>query len=254
MEIKMGNLQEKWEIEHSSLYKQSLINQMINKNLTLRKCMNFARQDIVSNLTKIHTTEHITDIKQGEKFCFLARVDTAKCAYDKEIYLNQFKERDFIAFSTITEENVSHYENRNNDFMLAYNVPPASISHIFPCDSNTNTKAKTLYSLTYFPSLWLTLEELNDLTKELQVYNQVTCTTKTNNKILLPKAVLAFNKPTKEAKIVAKKFHIPCVIVHPKENAISYTKDMLMDKTTLYRVSKQMEDKFGISLAPNHFF
>ena len=39
-----------------------------------------------------------------------------------------------------------------------------------------------------------------------------------------------------------------------KENAISYTKDMLMDKTTLYRVSKQMEDKFGISLAPNHFF
>lgn len=250
------NILDKWEIEHSSLYKQTLIQKMIIRNLILTKkdCKEFACTDIVSKLTPINTSEFLTEIPAGSKFCFLARVDTSKSSYDRVMYYKQFEERNYIAFSTITEENISHYQNANTDFMLAYDIPAEAIVHIFPCDSDTYTKADNECALTRFPSLWLSLEELNKITKKLGVYNQITCKTKHENKILKPKAVIAFDTASEKAIKVAKHFNINCIVVHPKEKAISYTRDVMVDRRKFAEVSKKMEEMFNISLYPQHLF
>lgn len=47
-------------------------------------------------------------------------------------------------------------------------------------DSDTKKEANREEELTKLPSLWITLSELDELSKELGVYNQVTVRTKRN--------------------------------------------------------------------------
>ena len=237
-----------WEIEHSSLYKQNLIQKMIAKNLSYEQCRIFSQIDIANKLTKVDISKPILEIGPNEKFCFLGRVDTYyDKVYNTKEYYNKFKTREFVGFSTITQENISHYEHKNiNNIMLAYNVPAEAIAHVFPCDSNTFYNARTDEKLSKFPSLWWTLNELNDYTKNLKTYNQVTCKTKINGKILKPSALIVFNTLTEEAKTIAKKFNINIIIIHTNQSVISYNTDLLKDKKELDRVSEILYKDLGI--------
>ena len=236
----------KWEIEHSSLYKQTLIQQMITKNLTLKMCRDFSRKDIVNNLTPIETNKFFTEMPEEHKFCYLVRVDTTLGNhYIPELYFNQFRKRKFISFSTITHENISHYNNNEKPFLFAYAVPYRAIAHVFPCDSDTDTIATKKSMLTDYPSLWLTLEELDQATKEIGVYNQITCSTKILGRILKPVSLISLGDPSDEAIQVAKKFDVNCLILHPK-NAISYSNDLMFDHKKMPYISEKLNELYGI--------
>lgn len=237
-----------WEVENSTLYKQNLIQKLIARNLTYEQCRTFSQLDIANNLTKTDFTKPILEINENEKFCFLGRVDTwYNTAYDVESYYEAFNSREFVAFSTITNENISHYENKDvNNLMLAYNVPAEAIVHVFPCDSNTNYYAKKEAQLTQFPSLWWSLEELNEYTKKLKTYNQVTCRTKINGEILKPYALIVFNELTDTAKEIAQQFKINIILIHTKQNIVNYNKDLMKDKLELNRISKTIYEELDI--------
>lgn len=237
-----------WEIKNSTLFKQSLIQKMIANNLTLDQCKTFSQHNIVDNLTKIDTSKPILELWPEDKFCFIGRVDTSlgHC-YNKHNYYQDFEKRNFISFSTITNENISHYENsRYPEIMFAYNVPAEAIVHVFPCDSNTWTQAKTEEKLTEFPSLWWSLDELNEYTKKLKVYNQVTCKTKINNKIIKPCALIVFDNITDEAKAIANDFEINIIQIHTNKKMLNYNDDLMKDATKLRKVAQTLYDDFKI--------
>ena len=239
---------EQWIIEHSSLYQQTLIQKMIAKNLTLEQCKTFSQNNIIENLTKVDTSKPILEIGPNDKFCFMGRVDTSlSCSYNKHNYYQDFENRSFIAFSTITNENISHYENKNIDnIMFAYNVPAEAIVHVFPTDSNTWTRAQTVEKLTELPSLWWTLDELNEYTKKLRVYNQVTCKTKINGEILKPCALIVFNELTDQAKAIANDFNVNIILIHTNTNVINYNDDLMKDTMHLPNVSNMIYRDLGI--------
>ena len=91
------------------------------------------------------------------------------------------------------------------------------------CDSDPN--AINEEDITEFPSLWLTLHELNESTLKLKTYNQITCRTKCNGKIIKPVRIIAIDSITPEAETIAKAFGIGCTIVHPNKNAICEKSD-----------------------------
>lgn len=263
MDINCGKT---WELQHSTLYKNynaqqknSLIKRLIFNSLTFDKCKKYSQNSIVSNLTKVDNSQPIIEIFQDEEFCFMGRVDTSlgRC-YNKHNYYQDFDSRNFISFSTITNENISHYANeKHSNIMFAYNVPAEAIVHVFPCDSNTWTKAETEEKLTQFPSLWLSLDELNEFTKELRVYNQITCKTKIDGKILKPSALIVFDDLTDEAKAIAEDFDVNIILIHTKKNVINYNDDLMKDSTNLKRVSRILYDKLNINfyyINSNDFF
>ena len=236
-----------WIIEHSSLYKQTLIQKMIAKNLTLEQCKTFSQKNIVDNLTKVDATNPIIEIFPGDKFCFMGRVDTSLgCCYNKHNYYQDFATRNFISFSTITNENISHYCNDTCNVMLLYNVPAEAIVHVFPTDSNTYTRAKEEKDLTTFPSLWWTLEELNDYTKKLATYNQITCKTHINGEMLKPCALIVFDAITDKAKSIAEDFGLNIILIHTHTNVINYNEDLMLHRTKLKKVSQIIYDDLGI--------
>ena len=254
---------EQWIIEHSSLYQQTLIQKMIAKNLTLEQCKTFSQNDIINNLTKVDASKPILEIGPNDKFCFMGRVDTSLgSCYNKYKYYQDFEERNFIAFSTITNENISHYENKKiSNIMFAYNVPAEAIVHVFPTDSNTWTRAETESELTEFPSLWWSLDELNEYTKKLRVYNQITCKTKINDEILKPCALIVFDELTSQAKAIAEDFGVNIILIHShhnsNQNVINYNDDLMKDSMVLHKVSKQIYQDLGIDyyyIRPEDFF
>lgn len=92
-------------------------------------------------------------------------------------YYNQFYVGKYASFSIINSKNISHYGEGGN-LLFAYNFSPSLISHIFPIDSDSDTTALLEDELTEFPSLWLTLSSLDDITFDLKTYNQITAMTK----------------------------------------------------------------------------
>ena len=248
-----------WEIEHSTLYKQTIIQKMLANNLTYEQCRLFSQIDISSKTTKINTSKPILEISTDEKFCFLGRVDTSlSCSYNKHNYYQDFATREFIAFSTITNENISHYVNDHaSNIMFGYYVPAEAIVHVFPADSNTWTKATREEKLTEMPSLWWSLDELNEFTKLLKTYNQVTCKTKINGEILKPAVLIVFDELTDRAKSIADDFGLNIILIHTNKNIINYNDDIMKDKTKLSKVSKIIYDELGIDyyyFNPSDFF
>lgn len=228
-----------WEVRKSTLAKIS------DKEVTYEEGRRYACEDIVSKLTKISTLHQtFIDIPKGNEFHFIGRVDTNIYSNDPERYYKSFKNRSFASFSTINNKNISRYLG---GVFFAYDIMPEDIVHIFPADSSTIKDAKKEEELTRIPSLWLSLDELEALTLNLGVYNQITCKTKRNGKIIKPSAVVAFGNRSTLPYTVAEKFNIPCIRVNPDDDAIEYTNDLLYDKK-VYSVADKMQQIYDLDL------
>ena len=232
---------QQWEIRHSSLSK------IHSGNLSYEDCRNYSCEDIVNNMTKFtEKLPFIVEIPESCEFHFIGRVDTTYgCQNRPKTYYNAFKTRNFISFSTINNRNISHYKNRP---FFVYNILPSDIVHVFPIDSDTDQRAKSEQDLTILPSLWLTLQDLNDLTLSFKVYDQITCKTKRNGRIVKPFAIIAFNSLSNTIISIAKDFGISCIIVHPDKEAINYDRDLLYDYTMLNSISCKLEKSYNLSV------
>ena len=231
----------KWEAQNSSLAKIS------KQETTYEQCRKYACEDIVSKLTHIEKQEvpFIVEIPENEEFHFIGRVNTTQGGNISKIYYKTFEDRNFVGFSTINKDNISHYRG---EIFFVYNIFPEDIVHIFPVDSDTKKHAKDEQDLTYLPSLWLNLQELEDITNKLKVYNQITCKTKRNGKIIKPFAVIAFDKMDENIQRTAKEFGIGIIIIHPDKEAINYTGDLLYDEVQFDTVSRKIEQIYGIDI------
>ena len=117
-----------WEIHHST-------NFLRTQNTNYDQCRAFACESIVNGLTKIYVKKgEIVDIQKGVPFHFIGRVDTSNGNNSPQRYYQAFGSRNFVAYSTICNQNVSHY--KGNIFFI-YNIFPQEIVHIFPMDSDT---------------------------------------------------------------------------------------------------------------------
>lgn len=238
-----------WEIAHSSLAKKIGNSEISSYDL----CRKYACSDIVKNLTHVNTNgESIIEIPKSTEFHFIGRVDT-NIGYYREYepfnYYRTFKERNFISFSIINNSNISHYRGK---VFFVYDILPQDIVHIFPTDSFIYTDAILEKKLTHIPSLWITLKELENLSLKMRVYNQITCKTKRNGKILKPFAVISFGdfdfKQGKTPQEVANRFGIPCIRVYPNENAVNYGDDLLLDQAVYDDVCSKLQKYCGINI------
>ena len=219
-------LKSRFEILTSSLRKK------VNDFVSLEDAKNYAINDIAEGLTKIPEgldTENAFEI--NAPFKILARVDTSKDGdYDLDAFAKQSLDRNYLSYTVVTDKNISHYKT-NHSFLLAYNMPAEAIVHVFPTDSDTRLYATKDDEVSGEPSMWLTLDELCELSDEIELYNQITCRTQVNGKPILPSAVLVFDKIEPDAEEVAKRFGLPIVIAHPQKNAICYVGDSCMLNT-----------------------
>lgn len=243
-------IKQKWEKRYSSLFKQYM--SLLKKEpdgLTYQQCREYACKDISKRTwNSFEDNNRIIEIPKGKEFHFLGRVDTSMGSgnYYPEDYFNVFKKSNYIAFSTINNRNISHYLGRP---FLVYNILPQEIVHIFPTDSDTEEGYEQREEeLTFLPSLWLKLNELEDLTARLGVYNQVTCKAKRNGEIIKPYGIIAFEKIDEEIQKIAEQLEIKIIIVHPDENAINYCDDLLLDKEKITSISPIMEKEYEIKL------
>ena len=212
---KMRN--KEWEISRSSLAK-------IKKSPTYSECREYACKDICLH-TQIEEHGFISEIPRGTRFNFLVRVGTKLSnPNDPSTYFGQFENRNYISFSTINNKNVSYYGLGGN-ILFAYNMYPELIAHIFPMDCDSDPHAINEDDITEFPSIWLTLHDLNMATLRLETYNQVTCKTKRNGEIIKPARIIVIDSINSEVEAVAKAFGIGCTIVHPNKNAICEKSD-----------------------------
>ncbi|MBR2970088.1 MAG: hypothetical protein IKC49_03435 [Clostridia bacterium] len=237
-----------WERQASSLYR-------IDPTAPLEECKNFSRENITKHTTKIDKNVTFIELDHNSSFCFLGRVDTnLDIPYDPTNYYKACERRTFMSFSTITDENISHYKNSDRNYMFIYDMPADAIVHVYPCDADTDTYVNDEEELTRLPSLWLTLNELNEITLEAQVYNQVTCRTKdSQGNIIKPIGLLVFDEMTDEAMSVADRFGVPPVLVHPKKNAINFSGDIMYDDFAMYGVSTTLKKRFGIDFMNNYY-
>ena len=233
----------KWETLHSSLIR--------SRNVTYDQCRAFSCESIANGLTKIAVKKgEIVEIPQGVPFHLIGRVDTSKGNNSPKSYYQAYMDRQFVSYTTICNQNVSHYKG---DIFFIYNIYPQDIVHIFPMDSDTKKKASIEEELTALPSLWITLSELDTLTKELGVYNQVTVRTKRNGQIIKPFAIATFEQTNAYIQKVADLFEIGIVILHPDSNAIDYRGDLLYDWFKLKSVSEVIEKKYGFSVESMYY-
>lgn len=229
-----------WETRYSSLAKMS------HAPVTHEQSRAFSCEDIARRTTFFAPLDKsfIIEIPEGTEFHFIGRVDTNNfSSYDPRFYYSTFEKRDFVSFSTISHLNISCYKGRP---FFIYNILPEDIAHVFPLDSDTWTDAHCEEELTRVPSLWLTLSELEALTNRMKSYNQITCKTRRNEKIIKPVAIVSFDGLHPQVKAIADKFEIGCIIVHPEKGAINYDRDLLYDCTWLnsyaYRIFKEEYD------------
>lgn len=237
-----------WELRNSSLFTEQIpaLKREI-QILTYKECREYACKDISQKTwNSFNDIEKVIEIPKGKEFHFLGRVDTDFGGdYRSEEYYEVFRRRKYVAFSTINNRNVSHFHGKP---FLIYNMLPKEIVHVFPADSDTEQYAENEEELTFLPSFWLKLNELEELTNLLGVYNQITCETKRDGEIIKPYAVVAFGEIDEKISEIAKNFNIKCILVHPDENAINYSDDLLLDKKKITSISPIMEKKYGIKL------
>lgn len=227
-----------WEVQNSTLAKIS------KTPVTYEICRKYACEDISSKLTRFpKNSPFIIEIPEGTEFHFVGRVDTGISGDSPEAYYGTFERRDYISFSLINNKNVSHYKGET--FFL-YDILPEDIAHIFPMDSDTNMFAKEEDDLTWFPSLWLDTENLDKLTYELGVYNQITCRTKRNGKILKPFGIASFYELDTYIMKLAGIFGIKCVVIYPDNDAIDYREDVIFNESHLKYITAKMDELYGI--------
>ncbi len=233
---------EEWEIKHSSLFLKEKF------DVTYEQCRKYACEDISNRTINQAIPKEgpfVLEIPEGKEIHFIGRVDTNINRNEPISYYETFQRRNFVSFSTINNRNISHYKGR---IFFAYNILPDDIVHIFPLDSDTEKMAKSEKELTILPSLWLTLDDLENLTEKMKVYNQITCKTRRNGQIIKPYAIIAFDKINTVVQSIADSFNIGYIIVHPNKDAINYSKDLLYDCCWLNSISHVMEKEYGIDV------
>ena len=238
--------QPKWIIENSSFN---------YSGITLEECRKMSHENIANGLTKLDipkTRYWELTLPKGSKFHLIGRVNTVqfKSSFIKrKQYYADFVSRDFASFTEVWNKNISHYAG---DFFFLYDIIPEDIAHVFPCDSDTQRYAKKVEELSNFPSMCLSLYDLERLSFELGTYCQITCRTKRNNEIIKPYAIMTLAEPTPREKHIAQAFEIGVVIVTPDDDAITYSGDLLSTKE-LYNVSQRFEKKYGFDLDILHY-
>ena len=233
----------KWETSHSSLIRQ--------RTATYEQCRAYSCQSITNDLTRVSVKKgNIVEIPHGIPFNFIGRVDTSMSGNNPQWYYQAYIDRQFISYTTICNKNVSHYEG---DIFFLYNLYPEDIVHIFPMDSDTQTKVSAEKELTPLPSLWITLSELNMLSKKWGVYNQVTAKTKRNGQIIKPFAVAAFEETNDNIQEIADLFEVGTVILHPDRDAINYNGDLLYDYVKLKSISEEIQKLYGFSVTSLYY-
>ncbi len=235
----IGRLKTKeWEVQNSTLAKISKM------PVTYDACRKYACEDISRSLTRFpENSPFIIEIPEGTKFHLMGRVDTGLSGESPTAYYGNFERREYISFSLITNKNVSHYKGET--FFL-YDILPEDIVHIFPMDSDTNMFAKKEDDLTWFPSIWLDTENLDNLTYQLGVYNQITCRTKRNGNILKPFGIASFYELDTNIMKLAKIFGIKCVVIYPDDGALDYRDDVIFKDSHLKYVTAKMDELYGI--------
>jgi len=235
-----------WEAEHSS-YKK------LNNNASYQECREFACRDISQKTwCDINENSMIVEIPKGKEWHFIGRVATTRGSPNTpEEYYDSFNSRKYISFSTINNKNISRY--RGCIFYI-YNIMPEDIVHVFPMDSDLDRNAQSEEDISGLPSLWIGLEELENMTLKFRCYNQVTCKTHRNGEIIKPIAVAAFGEITKEVLEVSKKFGITCLLCHPDKDAVNYNEDMLFDPGKLMVISKELKKLYNIDVKCMEYF
>lgn len=235
-----------WEIVHSSLNRSTSVT-----HVTYEQCRAYACKSIASSLTNVSIKNgEVVEIPYGVPFHFIGRVDTSSDKNNPQSYYEAYKNRNFISYTTICNKNVSHYKG---EVFFVYNIYPEDIVHIFPMDSDTKKSASKEEELTCLPSLWLTLSQLDMLSTKLGVYNQITAKTKRNGQIIKPFAVVAFDQTNCIVQKAADLFEIGTVIIHPDENAVQYSGDLLYDWYKLQSISQIMKEIYGFSVSSMYY-
>lgn len=209
------------------------------ESISLEDAKQFSIESITNGITKLpENLPQVYELEKGVPFNFIARVDTSdKGNYDIDKMFEQANSRKYLSYSLITEKNISHYKTKH-PFMLIYDIPPEAIVHVFPTDSDTNIYAEEDRCVCSQPSIWLSLNELRDFTDDIGMYNQITCRTKHDGNIILPKALLVFNDVNADVVEASLKLGLPVVVAHPEKDAINYVGDSIFvnaNKETAYK-------------------
>ncbi len=231
---------EEWETEHSSLGQK-------NAYAKYYRCRKYACMDISQKTwCNIPQKQGVFEIPKGTEWHFIGRVDTSDWRETPKYYYRDFERRDYAAFSTISNKNISRFSR--TEIFFIYNIMPDDIVHIFPMDSDTKKNVESERELSGLPSLWLTLEDLEMLKNKIGGYDQITCKTKRNGEIIKPVAIVAFNEVSDRIAEVAKSFKLPIIITHPDENAINFSGDMLRHRYMLSRASNLLKKPYDINV------
>lgn len=253
------DLKNRFEFLTSSLRKLKPL-----ENFSLEDVKQFSINSITNGITKLpENLSQVYELEKGVPFNFIARVDTSdKGNYDIDKMFEQASLRKYLSYSLITEKNISHYKTKH-PFMLIYDIPPEAIVHVFPADSDTNIYAEEDQYVCSQPSIWLSLEELKSFTDEIGMYNQITCRTKHNDNIILPKALLVFDDVNADVVEASLKLGLPVVVAHPEKDAINYVGDSMFvnsNKETAYKYQnmiyvfkKRLKDSFKTKNAQKIF-
>lgn len=242
--------QESWLIQHSSLVKRCLATRVqLEKFPTFDECWKYAC-DCISNGTRLQRVPRVGEVVEvnGEQsFHFMVRVDTTVqiivdgTTITPKVYYKTFESREFVSFSTIWQDNVSHYMGSP---LFVYNINPEDIVHIFPMDSSTFMYAKHSKDLTNAPNLLLDLKDIDNLSTEMGCYPQITCRTKRNGRIIKPVAIAVLNNITSEDEKIAESFGLGIFRIITSHKAIRYDKDVLCDPLQLLRCKNVMLREF----------
>ena len=242
--------QESWLIQHSSLVKRCLATGVqLEKFPTFDECWKYAC-DSISNRTRLQRVPRVgevAEVNEEQSFHFMVRVDTTVqiivdgTTITPKVYYKTFESREFVSFSTIWNDNVSHYMGSP---LFVYNIYPEDLVHIFPMDSSTFMYAKNVKSLTNAPNLLLDLKDIDNLSTEMGCYPQITCRTKRNGRIIKPVAIAVLNNITSEDAKIVESFGLGIFRIITSHKAIRYDKDVLCDPLQLLRCKNVMLREF----------
>lgn len=248
--------QESWLIQHSSLVKRCLATRVqLEKFPTFDECWKYAC-DCISNGTRLQRVPRVGEVVEvnGEQsFHFMVRVDTTVqiivdgTTITPKVYYKTFESREFVSFSTIWQDNVSHYMGSP---LFVYNINPEDIVHIFPMDSATQSNATSLQNLTAVPNMLLDLEDLLKLSTEMKCYAQVTCKTKRNGEIIKPVAIAFLDDVTEEDKKLASTFGVGIIRIIATKPVKFIERDMLCSHDALLQCKTVLEREFKFNPMP----
>lgn len=102
--------------------------------------------------------------------------------------------------------------------------------------------------------MWLTLKELNNITLKLNTYDQITCKTKKEGRIIKPSAIIAINELNENIIRVSEEFGIGVIITHPNSRACHNCSDLYSDYFELQRVNEKVKKLCKVDISHHYYF